>query len=72
MENNALITIRRFNNEGEAQVVKSLLESAGFECYMTGEYNSQVWPTGAFPCGLCVRAEDAERAVEFLAATPEN
>ncbi len=70
MAKSDLIVIRRFSNEGEAQIVKSLLESAGFECYMTNEYTSQVWPTGLFACGLCVKAEDAERANEFLEAQP--
>lgn len=70
MEKNDLTVIRRFSTEGEAQVVKSLLESGGFECYMTNEYTAQVWPTGLFACGICVKAEDAERANAFLEALP--
>lgn len=70
MEKNYLTVIRRFSDVGEAQITKSLLESGGFECYITNEFTAQVWPTGLFPCGLSVKAEDAERAIAFLEAQP--
>lgn len=74
MANTDLVVIRRFGSEGEAQVIKSLLESAGFKCYMTNEYSTGVLPmalsSNSFSYGLCVEEQDVEAALNFLKAKP--
>lgn len=76
MEKTDFIVIRRFDSLGEAQIIKSLLESAGFKCYLSNEYISSILPLGSasdsFSYGLCVRAGDEASALAFLKAKPEK
>ncbi len=71
MSKNDLVTIRRFSDENEARIFKSVLESGGFDCYLTNEFTSLVLPAGSYTVCLCVRQADAQRAEEFLEAQPE-
>lgn len=70
MDNQDLIVIRRFASEVEARIVQSLLGSAQIECFITNEYTSWVMPSSAFSYGLCVKAEDVQRAIEIIDSQP--
>ncbi len=66
-----LVTVGRFIDPIEAQFARSLLESDGLTSYVQGGGLGSLLPTATmFPILLQVRAGDADRAAEILAAVP--
>ena len=66
-----LVVIRRFSRDGEAQVVKSMLDSFGIETQLRGESSAGLFPDNPisdFNIELIARAEDADKIEELLAA----
>lgn len=65
-EQEALVQVGRFLDPAEAQMAKGMLESAGVECFLTGEHANAMVPM-AFRVRLSVWASDAEEARVMLA-----
>jgi Putative prokaryotic signal transducing protein len=63
-----LITIHSFDNQIEAEFAKTKLESAGIQCFLSGDDCGGMRPALTFVNGikLIVRADDATRATEIL------
>lgn len=71
----ALVTIRVFEKQSEYAFAKSLLESAGIECFARDEHTARIaGPYHALLGGngtvLQVRKNDAEDALAILNAPP--
>ncbi|MBR2867236.1 MAG: DUF2007 domain-containing protein [Alistipes sp.] len=61
-----LVALREYNNTVQAEIAKSMLDSAGICCVLHGEYMSSIYCTGAFPVRLMVRSQDVEEANRIL------
>jgi hypothetical protein len=63
-----LVTIHSFDNEFEAELAKAELESAGIQCFLSGDDWGGLRPAMSFTNGikLIVRADEATRAAEIL------
>lgn len=68
MDNNTtkLVVIRDFDNVVQAEMAKSILDSAGIFCTLHGEYMSTIYTPVAFPTRLLVREEDIADAEAVL------
>lgn len=68
MENNTtkLVVIQSYDNVVQAEIAKSILESAGIFCVLQGEYMSFIYSPIAFPTRLMIREEDIEAAEAVL------
>jgi len=66
-----LVTIFDTEHEPEALVVKGLLDSAGIDCDLTSINAIQDTFPGVGGSIILVRAEDAERARQLIAAAAE-
>ena len=62
-----LVMIASFDNVMQAEIAKSVLESAGIFCTLEGEYMSTIYTPVAFPTRLMVREEDLAEAEAVLA-----
>lgn len=62
-----LVMIASFDNVMQAEIAKSILESAGIFCTLEGEYMSTIYTPIAFPTRLMVREEDHAEAEAVLA-----
>ena len=62
----SLVTIQAYNTSIEAEIAKSILDSAGNFCTLQGEYMSTIYGIGAFPTQLLVRSEDIDEARRLL------
>lgn len=58
--------VREYNSPVEAEIAKSVLDSAGIESVIHGEFMSTIYATGAFPARLMVRVEDYDEADRVL------
>jgi hypothetical protein len=69
-----LVTLHSFNSEFEAELAKAELESAGIQCYLSGDDCGGLRPAMSFTNGikLIVRADDAARAAEILGEDDVN
>ena len=61
-----LVVIRDFDNVVQAEMAKSILDSAGIFCTLHGEYMSAIYTPVAFPTRLLVREEDIADAEAVL------
>ncbi len=71
-----LLTIKVFEDLTEAIAARALLETAGLDCFLADEHTFRIAGPFHFALGLRgvrlqVRAEDAHRALELLAAPEE-
>lgn len=62
-----LVMIASFDNVMQAEIAKSVLDSAGIFCTLEGEYMSTIYTPVAFPTRLMVREEDLAEAEAVLA-----
>ena len=62
-----LVLIASFDNVMQAEIAKSVLDSAGIFCTLEGEYMSTIYTPVAFPTRLMVREEDLAEAEAVLA-----
>ncbi len=69
MDNNTtkLVVIQDYDNVVQAEIAKSILDSAGIFCTLQGEYMSAIYSPIAFPTRLMVREEDLAEAEAVLA-----
>lgn len=61
-----LVVIEVYDNPMQAEIAKSILDSAGIFCVLNDEYMSAIYSVAAFPMRLMVRSEDAEGAMQLL------
>lgn len=64
MDNNTtkLVVIQSYDNLMQAEIAKSILESAGIFCVLQDEYMAALYTPIAFPTRLMIREEDIEAA----------
>ena len=62
----SLVVLQVFDNTIQAEIAKSMLDSAGIYCVLHGEYMSSIYATGAFPVRLMVKPEDVDEANNML------
>jgi Putative prokaryotic signal transducing protein len=67
----ALVTIRTFINELDAEIAKSALEAAGIDCMISADNCAGLEPPFSLTQGvrLVVKPRDADRANEVLTRT---
>lgn len=61
-----LVVLQSYDNLMQAEIAKSILDSAGIFCALRNEYMSMVYPISAMPSQLMVREEDLEQAQRLL------
>ena len=66
MQDDTLVVLAEYNTITEAEIAKSMLDSAGIESTIRNEYMSTIYPIGTMPAQLVVRKEDFERAQDLL------
>ncbi len=66
MRDETLVVLAEYNTITEAEIAKSMLDSAGIYSMIRNEYMSTIYPIGALPAQIVVRAEDERRAAEML------
>lgn len=66
MKDDTLVVIRAYNSITEAEIAKSILDSARIYSTIRNEYMSAIYPTGVMPAQLVVREEDLEQAERLL------
>jgi hypothetical protein len=64
--NDNLVVLKTFDNTTQAEIAKSILDSAGIFCVLHGEYMSAIYTTPLFAVRLMVKAEDAEDAIAVI------
>jgi hypothetical protein len=63
----SLVVLEVYDNTTQAEIAKSILDSADIFCVLHGEYMSSIYTTSAFPIRLMVRTEDVANATALLA-----
>lgn len=66
MKEESQIVLAEYNTLMEAEIAKSMLDSAGIQSTIRNEYMSTIYPIGTMPAQLVVRKEDFERAQDLL------
>ena len=66
MQETALVVLAEYNTVTEAEIGKSMLDSAGIWSTIRNEYMSTIYPVGTMPAQLMVREEDIHRAQALL------
>lgn len=66
IHNERLVVLATYNTPIEAQIAKSVLDSANIYCVLYDDYMSSIYSANVFPARLLVRAEDAEVAEKLL------
>ncbi len=61
-----LVVIQSYDNVMQAEIAKSILDSAGIFCTLEGEYMASIYTPIAFPTRLMVREEDLAEAEAVL------
>lgn len=57
-----MVVLAEYNTVMEAEISKSMLDSAGIWATIRNEYMSSIYPVGTMPAQLVVRATDLEKA----------
>lgn len=66
MKEESQIVLAEYNTLMEAEIAKSMLDSAGIESTIRNEYMSTIYPIGTMPAQLVVRESDLESARALL------
>ena len=61
-----MVVLAEYNTLMEAEIAKSMLDSAGIESTIRNEYMSTIYPIGTMPAQLVVRESDLESARALL------
>lgn len=61
-----LVVLKLYDNPVQAEIAKSILDSAGIYCVLHGDYMSSIYSPVAFPARLMVRSEDLDDAHSVL------
>ena len=64
--NETLVVLKTFDNTTQAEIAKSILDSAGIFCVLHGEYMSAIYTTSLFAVRLMVKAEDVDDALAVI------
>lgn len=70
MQDEKMAVLAEYNTITEAEISKSMLDSAGIWSTIHNEYMSSIYPIGTMPAQLVVKEEDAKRAAELLDKMP--
>ncbi len=65
-QTDTLVVLRMYDNPTQAEIAKSVLDSAGVFCVLHGEIMSSIYPIGSFPTRLMVKPSDLELAESLL------
>ena len=63
MQDDTLVVLAEYNTITEAEIAKSMLDSAGIWSTIRNEY---IYPIGTMPAQIVVREEDYEKAKAML------
>ena len=66
MQDDTLVVLAEYNTITEAEITKSMLDSAGIGSMIRNEYMSAIYPIGTMPAQVVVREEDFEKARTML------
>lgn len=66
MKDDTMVVLKECNSVTEAEIIKSILDSAGIWSMINNENMSAIYPTGVIPAQIVVREEDAEKAEAML------
>ncbi|HIW66048.1 MAG TPA: DUF2007 domain-containing protein [Candidatus Alistipes intestinipullorum] len=66
MQDDSMIVLAEYNTITEAEIAKSMLDSAGIWSTIRNEYMSAIYPIGTMPAQVVVREEDLEKARTLL------
>lgn len=66
MKDDTLVVLTEYNTVTEAEISKSMLDSAGIWSMIRNEYMSTFFPVGAMPAQIVVREVDLEKAKTLL------
>lgn len=66
MQDETLAVLAEYTSSTEAEIVKSMLDSAGIWSTIRNEYMSAIYPVGAMPAQVVVRSGDYEKALAML------
>lgn len=66
MQDDSMIVLAEYNTITEAEIAKSMLDSAGIWSTIRNEYMSAIYPIGTMPAQVVVREEDLEKAKTLL------
>ena len=61
MQDDTLVVLAEYNTITEAEIAKSMLDSAGIWSTIRNEYMSAIYPIGTMPAQIVVREEDYEK-----------
>lgn len=64
--NETLVVLCEYDNTTQAEIAKSILDSAGIFCVLHGEYMAAIYTPFAFPVRMMVKVEDYEDAIAVL------
>ncbi len=65
-QDDAMVVLAEYNTITEAEISKSMLDSAGIWSTIRNEYMSAIYPIGTMPAQLVVREEDFAKAQALL------
>ena len=66
MQDDTLVVLAEYNTVTEAEIDKSMLDSAGIWSTIRNEYMSAIYPIGTMPAQVVVRADELEKARTLL------
>lgn len=66
MQDETMVVLAEYNTSAEAEIAKSMLDSAGIWSTIRNEYMAAIYPVGAMPAQVVVRSEDYDRAQAML------
>lgn len=66
MQDDTMVVLAEYNTITEAEISKSMLDSAGIWSTIRNEYMSAIYPIGTMPAQLVVREDDLEKARTLL------
>lgn len=69
MQDETMVVLAEYNTSTEAEITKSMLDSAGIWSTIRNEYMSSIYPVGTMPAQLVVRADEVEKARKILKKT---
>ena len=67
MQDETMVVLAEYNTSTEAEITKSMLDSAGIWSTIRNEYMSTLYPVGVMPAQIVVRSEDEQAARDLLA-----
>ncbi len=66
MQDETMVVLAEYNTITEAEITKSILDSAGIWSTIRNEFMSSIYPIGTMPAQVVVREEDYEKAQALL------